>query len=366
MSFFSISHYFEAGKSMRLKYLFFVTKPYSFSILEPIQHTILESNCGTVKWFLASSAANYSCPGDKLISNGEVQNYNPDVILAPGNVVPHFWPGLKVQVFHGLDEEVKGFYNITGFFDLYCTTGPVMTEKFSKIAKQNKHFLVEETGWPKLDPVNNDKWDFKNQKDHLINQHGLNPELPILLYAPTFPPKYTSASDLLDTIKILNNGKYNWIIKFHSLMNKTVQEKYKQLENENLRVVDEINILPIMAGSDLMITDTSSVAYEFLTFDRPLITYQALARKEKGINIQNPEGLPFAIERSLKNPEEFSTNRDKCLKDVHPYSDGNSSNRMLKAITEILTNELQNDLNQKHRNFIRKYQIRKLITRSQA
>ena len=105
-----------------LKYLFFVTKPYSFSILEPIQDAIINSNCGVVKWFAASSAKKYSCPDDQLKSNKEVLEYDPDAVLVPGNVVPHFWPGLKVQIFHGLDEEVKGFYIITGFFDLYCTT----------------------------------------------------------------------------------------------------------------------------------------------------------------------------------------------------------------------------------------------------
>ena len=349
-----------------LKYLFFVTKPYSFSILKPIQDSITESNSGTVKWFSASSASNFSCPGDQLKSSVEIQDYNPDAVLVPGNIVPHFWPGLKVQVFHGLDEEVKGFYNITGFFDLYCTTGPVMTEKFSAIAEQKKHFLVRETGWSKLDPVFNKQWDFSNQKKQLIKQYGFNPELPVILYAPTFPPKYTSASDLHDTIKKLNNGKYNWIIKFHPLMDKIVQEKYKQLENENLRVVNELNILPIMAGSEIMITDTSSVAYEFLTFNRPLITYQALARKDKGINIQSPTELSSAIERSLNSPKEFLSNRKNCLQDIHPYSDGNSSNRILKEIVGILANGSQNDLKQKPLNIIRKYQIRKLIARSQA
>ena len=116
----------------QLKYLLFVTKPYSFSILEPIQETINELNWGTAKWFMASSAKNYSCSGEQLKANEDVLAYGPDAVLVPGNVVPHFWPGLKVQIFHGLDEEVKGFYTITGFFDLYCTTGPVMTEKFSR------------------------------------------------------------------------------------------------------------------------------------------------------------------------------------------------------------------------------------------
>ena len=349
-----------------LKYLFFVTKPYSFSILKPIQDSIIESNSGTVKWFSASSAVNFSSPGDQLKSNGAVLDYNPDVVLVPGNIVPHYWPGLKVQVFHGLDEEVKGFYNITGFFDLYCTTGPVMTENYLKIAKQKKHFLVKETGWPKLDPVYNNKWTFNDQKSHLIDQYDLNPELPVLLYAPTFPSKYTSASDLHDSIKNLNNGKFNWIIKFHPLMDKLIQGQYKQLENKNLRVVDELNILPIMAGSDLLITDTSSVAYEFLSFDRPLITYKAIARKDKGINIQDPTDLSSAIERSLMNPDEFSMNRASCLRGIHPYLDGLSSSRLLKVIETILTEGLHNELKQKPLNFFRKYQIRKIIARSEA
>jgi len=350
----------------KLKWLFFVTKPYSFSILEPIQNAITESDYGIVKWFSASSATNYSCPGDQLKSNEEVSDYNPDAVIVPGNIVPHFWPGLKVQIFHGLDEEVKGFYNITGFFDLYCTTGPVMTGKFSTLAKNKKHFLVRETGWPKLDPIYNNKWSFGDQKDQLISQYELSPGLPIILYAPTFPSKYTSAPDLLGSIRQLQKHDYNWIIKFHSLMDESIKEKYKKLDSNNFRIVDELNILPIMAGSDIMITDTSSVAYEFLHFDRPLITYQAIARREKGIDIQDPSELSSAIERSLNNLDEFSGNRETCLKDIHPYSDGNSSNRVLKGIAEILADGLQNDLKQKPQNIIRKYQIRKIIAKSQG
>ena len=348
------------------KYLFFVTKPYSFSILEPIQQAINESNYGIVKWFSASSATNYSCPGDQLKSNEEVSDYSPDAVIVSGNVVPHFWPGLKVQIFHGLDEEVKGFYNITGFFDLYCTTGPVMTENYSVLAMHKKHFLVRETGWPKLDPVYKNEWGFSDQKDQLIKQCKLIPELPVILYAPTFPPKYTSAPDLLDSINKLKNCKYNWIIKFHSLMDQSIRERYKKLESNNFRVVDELNILPFMAGSDIMITDTSSVAYEFLHFNRPLITYQAIARRDKGINIQDPSELSPAIERSLNDPNEFSHNRESCLQDIHPYFDGHSSNRMLKVIETILTEGLHNELKQKPLNFLRKYQIRKIIARSEA
>jgi CDP-glycerol glycerophosphotransferase (TagB/SpsB family) len=149
-------------------------------------------------------------------------------------------------------------------------------------------------------------------------------------------------------------------------MDESIRKRYKKLESNNFCVVDELNILPFMAGSDIMITDTSSVAYEFLSFDRPLITYKAIARKYKGINIQHPSELSPAIERSLNDPNEFSHNRESCLQDIHPYSDGNSSNRVLKGIADILANGLQNDLKQKPQNFIRKYQIRKIIAKSQV
>jgi len=121
-----------------------------------------------------------------------------------------------------------------------------------------------------------------------------------------------------------------------------------------------------MAGSDMMITDTSSVAYEFLAFDRPLVTYRAIARKDKSLNIQNASDLSSAIEQSLNNPDEYSANRKKCLENIHLYSDGNSSNRILKEIEKILDNRLQNDLKQKPQNIIRKYKIRRLIARSQV
>jgi|TARA_Y100000294_G_scaffold52184_1_gene49171 CDP-glycerol glycerophosphotransferase (TagB/SpsB family) len=149
-------------------------------------------------------------------------------------------------------------------------------------------------------------------------------------------------------------------------MDESIKEKYKKLDSNNFRIVDELNILPIMAGSDIMITDTSSVAYEFLHFNRPLVTYRAVARRDKGINIQDPSELLPAIERSLNHPDEFSQNRESCLKDIHPYFDGNSSKRMLEMIKNILANRSQNQLKQKPSNIIRKYQIRKIISKIKA
>jgi hypothetical protein len=341
---------------LSLRYLFFVSKPYSFAILEPLQHFIEAQSRGTVRWFLASTARNYDPPGGTLFTPTEVRDYEPDVVLVPGNVVPPSWPGLKVQIFHGLDDEVKGFYNISGLFDLYCTPGPAMTRRFEILANRHQHFLVRETGWPKLDPLAH-----PHNSQLMRRELGLDPQQPVLLYAPTFPRKYTSAPDLLNSIARLSSGPYFWLVKFHPLMDDEIVNSYRVLCGENFLVVDDLNILPYMEAADILITDTSSVAYEFLLLDRPLITYRALARQDKGIDLTQPSELEQAIERCMRQPQEFTARRASYLSELHPYTDGESSSRVVGAIEEVLDQNLHQQLRRKPLNLIRRLKVHRIL-----
>lgn len=338
------------------RYLFFVSKPYSFAILEPLQRYVHAQKIGQVKWFLASTARDYESPGETLSTTGEVLAFDPEAVLVPGNVVPSFWPGLKVQIFHGLDDEVKGFYRIKGLFDLYCTPGPTMTRRFDRLAKRYRHFLVKETGWPKLDPL-------AHPQNHqlLRRELGLDLQRPVVLYAPTFPPKYTSAPDLLPFIGQLTDGSYHWLVKFHPLMDMEIMSRYRTLRGEYFQMVDDLNILPCMQAADTLVTDTSSVAYEFLLLDRPIITYRALARRDKGVNITRPEELAGAIRRALEKPGEFASQRQNYLARLHPYRDGESSRRVVEAIEQVLQKSLHQQLRRKPLNLVRKLKIRRMV-----
>jgi len=344
----------------RLKYLFFVTKPYSFSILEPIDQFITNSNNGETAWFTASTAKNIIPNGKLLNTTEEVMAYNPDAVLVPGNIVPNYWPGIKVQIFHGLDDEVRAFYNITGQFDLYCTHGMESTKRFKQLAQKLKYFTVEETGWPKLDPLF-DKINSKhNSKENIVNKIGFNANKPIILFAPTFPLKYTSAYDLFEEIAKLKD-KYQWLIKFHTLMDGKIQDRYRGLASESCKIIDDNNILPYFDISDILITDTSSVAYEFLPMDRPIITYKAIARYDKGINIIDPKDLHGAIIRSLDNPQEFSDSRQFYLDEIHPYMDGRSSERVVNAIKDSISTNIFSKLKSKPKNWIRNRKMKKML-----
>ncbi len=339
------------------RFLFFVSKPYSFAILEPLQDYLQDRIGAQVRWFLASTARNYEAPGLTLSTTEAVMTFDPEAVLVPGNVVPPFWPGLKVQVFHGLDDEVKGFYRISGLFDLYCTPGPATTQRFSRLAEHYRHFLVIETGWPKLDPLAQTQ-----SRQSRRRELSLDESQPVILYAPTFPPKYTSAADLLPAIGQLADGNYHWLIKFHPLMDKEIVNRYRNLQGDNLQVVEDLNIIPWMEAADVLITDTSSVAYEFLLLDRPIITYRALARRDKGVNILQPEDLSGVIRRVLENPDELAHLRREYAAQLHPYSDGQSSRRVFEAIEEVIQGNLHRHLRRKPLNLVRKYKIRRMVS----
>ena len=124
---------------MTYKYLFYISQNYSFDILRPLQKVIIAKG-SQVKWLAVGEEVN----NDNFHKNEQVLTtvaaavyYRPDACFVPGNVIPNFIPGLKVQVFHGLEWKKKGHFIIRGLFDLYCTHGPATTHKFNQLAKKH-------------------------------------------------------------------------------------------------------------------------------------------------------------------------------------------------------------------------------------
>lgn len=83
------------------RYLLYVTLPYAYSILRPLEHEIRRRG-GEAAWFVEEG-----CP--VVLEEGEVRlgtireavAYNPVAVFAPGNYIPDFIPGVKVALFHG-------------------------------------------------------------------------------------------------------------------------------------------------------------------------------------------------------------------------------------------------------------------------
>ncbi|GEK08420.1 UDP-N-acetylglucosamine 2-epimerase [Pseudoalteromonas peptidolytica] len=328
-------------------YLFYVEQPYSFAILRPLQDAI-RANGAIVKWFLkGQEVASSSLRDDELeLTTVEaVKAFNPRAVFVPGNVVPDFFPGAKVQVFHGLEYKKKGHFGIRGFFDLYCTHGPLTTKPFEALAKKHGYFSVIETGWPKLDPY------FDYTKCHN--------EKPVLLYAPTFSPNLSSLEALYEQVKQLaKSGDYKIQLKFHPKTKTQWQELYAQLEAiDDFEIAGDDNLIPLIQQADVVISDTSSAVDESLLIGKPVITFNNHQPQDALINITDPQQLPAAVKQALTLSDTQKARIEQYILQVHPYRDGQSANRVLAATEAVIDTGLK----RKPLNLIRRYKIRKSL-----
>ncbi len=315
------------------KYLFYISQNYSFAILRPIQD-ILWSRGDEVQWFFEGSAVNHeflTATEKYLAQISQVINYLPDVVLVPANNVPTFIPGLKVAIFHGFDAgklDSRGrndHFKIRGCFDLYCTQGPNTTEPFKQMQKKHDFFNVIETGWSALDPL------------FIPQQAKKSSDKPVILLCSTFSKKLSCAKQLHPVVsKLCQSDRWQWIVQFHPKMEKSVIQQYKALQNENLSYIETDNVIPLLQQADIMICDTSSVIPMFLVQNKPVVSYKNITPGPHLLNIDDPGFLQQSIEQALSRPTELMHQIKLYTDQLHPYQDGQSSQRVVNAIDYVL------------------------------
>ena len=331
------------------RFLFYVSLPYSVAILRPLQ-AALHARGDEVRWFLEGvDAAVLDSREIRLSTVAEVKEYSPEAVFVPGNWVPDFFPGVKVQLFHACGVGKKGHFRIRGFFDLYCTHGVSTTAPFLELADQHGHFHVIETGWPKHDPL------FRGQAVERADGR------PRVLYAPTFSPSLSSAPALCETIeKISRAGAWDWTVKYHSKMNPDWAAQYTAIQNDNLRVSEDHDLIPLLRRADVVVSDTSSVIYEAILAGLPVVTFRTDWPGEHLVDVSEPEELEAAVAAALEHPEALMEASSRLVAEMHPQVDGRASERVLEATDRLLAGELP-PLKPKPLNLWRRWQARKRL-----
>ena len=335
---------------MKKHYLLYGSERYALAILRPVQ-TAIRARGDEAAWFFDGPGAEDLVAGERLLSVAEVRAWQPIAVITPSNAVPHFFPGVKVETFHGFDAGKPRHIYIRGFFDLYCTTGPRDTAQFQTIADRLGHFTVTETGWPKLDPFMRD------------NAGALPPvrEPPVILYHSTFSPAWSAADILYEEVRRLSRtGRWRWIVTFHPKMNADTRARYQALQNEYLTFAENDNILELFAQVDMMCSDTSSALNEFLLTGKPVVTFKNRRPGPQLIDIDDPAQFEGAIERALQRPPQLLQAIREYADAIHPYRDGRSSERVLQAIDAFIASGARN---RKHKplNLWRKLKIRRRV-----
>ncbi|MCW9013584.1 MAG: CDP-glycerol glycerophosphotransferase family protein [Gammaproteobacteria bacterium] len=341
-------------------YLLFANQLYSYPILRPLQKAI-KSRGDDAAWFIhdiPDLLTEDDCRA--LNSIKAVQQYNPAAVFVPTNWVPDFFPGVKVEVFHGFNVGKRAntnqdHFRIRGHFDLYCTQGPDTTEPFQQLAEKHGYFKIAETGWSKLDPMFN-----YPTPDKLRSQIGT--DKPIILFASTFSPKLTSAPALADTIRKLSaTGRWHWIVTLHPKMDPAIVDIYRNMAGEHLSFFEsDQEIIPLLHAADAMLCDTSSIFLEYLLLNKPVVTFNTAVPGPHVINIHNTDEVAASLQTALERPADLMQAIEQYGDHIHPCRDGKSSERILQATDDFIARDYAS-LKSKPLNLGRKLQMRKKL-----
>ncbi|RFA34459.1 CDP-glycerol--glycerophosphate glycerophosphotransferase [Virgibacillus dokdonensis] len=169
----------------------------------------------------------------------------------------------------------------------------------------------------------------------------------IILYAPTYREgqlnDFHINMDLKKMYKELSN-EYVLFIKLHPAIKNKLQSAFKTFMYDVSDYPDTNQLLII---TDMLITDYSSIPFEYALFEKPMIFFAydlETYKKERGLIDDYETEMPGPVVQSTEEiitvmkQDAFHTEKIKSFAKVwNQYSKGNSSERLAKFIIDLQT-----------------------------
>jgi hypothetical protein len=268
----------------------------------------------------------------------------------------------RVHLFHG----VAGKYDLdapVGIASVVSAFDRLLFPNRDRLRRYGDAGLVDPesaqaalVGFPKVDCLVDGSLDRRTIERTL----GLDPGVPTVLYAPTWSPHSSLAMMGQAIVDALRRLDVNVVVKLHDRSAEPSErgsggvDWRAQLEracrHSHVHVASDSNASPYMFVADALVTDHSSVGFEFMLLDRPIVIVDcprliARARvnpqkvellRSAAEVVSDADAIGPAIRRALGWPSRHGERR-KAIADQLFYGPGGATARSAQSIYDLLS-----------------------------
>lgn len=228
----------------------------------------------------------------------------------------------------GISERDKKMYPMHQNYNLVCTSSERVRYGYH-LAFQNDFNTIKAIGNPRTDIYfdENFKASIRNKVLELHPEIGNKKKI---LYAPTFRGKSVPKSFIkkminYSTFKEELGEEYVLMIKFHPLLAKGKITEKDRLLNFGfiVDVTDELSPEEALCAADMLISDYSSIMFEYMLLERPIISYIYDIEEYAG-------GRGFFDKYEKLVPGPYVMNQEKLLEAIKTVDEWFDINRVRK------------------------------------
>jgi len=186
---------------------------------------------------------------------------------------------LAVLLYHGIGVKSCYYTDYNPRINVRYVEGPY---RFDELKRRGISTELVVTGFPKLDPL------FESENGAAISSElNLDPNKATILYAPTF---YPSSIEVLgesigeltaDYNLVVKLHYFSWLLKKYRHQKDLFQKLSRKYSHVHLLPVEKYSIIPFFKPADILLTEASSVAFEFLATGKPVVISDSCHLRKK-------------------------------------------------------------------------------------
>jgi len=303
---------------MSYRFLFFVEREFHLSLFKEIINYIKTKDLGDCGIFIPPYSGNSEGKTSYGIRDNTITDYaGVKTIDNPEKYAPDFTfvcdssyekvegLGKIVSIGHGTISK-GSFYTDSLLMrrencaDLVCVPGNIHKEQLSR----NVYQPIVVSGIPKLDRLLRGELDRKQ----ILAEMSLNPTRKTILFAPTFNPELSLVPFISYNLRNYIPDYFNIIVKLHGVAPQAWKDGFSQFcaNDKNAYYHTGHDISNCFSAADILITDVSSVIYEFAITQKPILLFDSpLQSKLPKYNPNDPEYRYRDIGFTFNNPEQI-------------------------------------------------------------